>query len=629
MSICSDILYEDLSLHDDSNDEIDNLIEEILHISLTPQSIEFRGPCGLPLGIEVAVNAFKREKFSTAFILQDYLPPPLKQRSVPIAQGEEKIPSTELFELGIPTGSLRDPQSPRYHLDFTKSRDSIVKSLYAELSGSESTAPSLIDSQSPRNSLNSVDESRYSDYHLLRGSDRPEQLLAFLYRDELQSRPSPAIGDLPLQASGYNTSLVPSTLLDVEGPLSRISRRSPKERLQDSSNYKAKPLPPIPSPKEAITVPSNYSKSQSTAALVSSPGTSQVLRRRRLGSGPLLELKDNGQRPDPQVFQTSDSSITDLPAPLSPSSVSRSRNQEVALRSSARETVSPIEPVSKLPLLYLSHPSHRPSTHSAASSDPTHYALPKRNSSLSQSSQPYASVDLKGSKASSSGIDTGSKLSLSLEGLLEYHKAHEDLQGLYRIKPRENLTRKMRVKKSHTLDDIPDEPSDFSLSESEQEPVLQSSKYYPMKTKRSLLRRISQYDHEENEGYQKPSPNHDSHHIRQDVHEKFTLAHQNSLLPEEKSPEVKALKEQPPEAVIHPGRLVTGSTTATSSVYSADSDATETPQLERERHEGEPGERRHQMPMRKFDCMTVGASLRRRKKRFDKVGSFLIPKENE
>ncbi|KAI9869900.1 MAG: hypothetical protein M1830_004949 [Pleopsidium flavum] len=67
-----------VSYHDESSAIINATIQELLHSPISEVSREFTGPDGMPLGIEVAVNAYKRGECSTGEIEYDMLPQGLK-----------------------------------------------------------------------------------------------------------------------------------------------------------------------------------------------------------------------------------------------------------------------------------------------------------------------------------------------------------------------------------------------------------------------------------------------------------------------------------------------------------------------------------------------------------------------
>ena len=81
---------------------IDTMMEELLATPITPTSVEFKGPDGRPLGIEVAINAYRRGECSHGDVFKDCRPEKLASPTDSLAS----IPHTaDDFKEPLPTTS--------------------------------------------------------------------------------------------------------------------------------------------------------------------------------------------------------------------------------------------------------------------------------------------------------------------------------------------------------------------------------------------------------------------------------------------------------------------------------------------------------------------------------------------
>jgi len=113
-----------VSDHDVSSASIYATIQELLSIPITQTSEAFRGPDGMPLGIEVAVNAYARGEYSTGEIELDMLPEGLK-----ILQPKtEKRATSDDVSLGW---------RATYYTAVTRMNDDEAEELFSEKAGGE------------------------------------------------------------------------------------------------------------------------------------------------------------------------------------------------------------------------------------------------------------------------------------------------------------------------------------------------------------------------------------------------------------------------------------------------------------------------------------------------------------
>ena len=633
-------LFEYLLSGDVLNDDIDRIIKEILQIPLTPQSIELRGPDGLPLGIEVAVNKSRRGEYSTSLSPKEYFPLPLRPR--PLMSTPTTL--TEPSELTPTVASLEDVQDLESSRDPDESRHNIEQTSSAGPSDSEVMAVSMSDSQSSRYSFYSMEchnnaeklvsserstpeptirpvkdlhTSRHSIGSIESGDEfgcflpeesyRPEQLLAFAYQNVQPSCLQTVADEAFVKSSIRNKSPLSLIKLQSWQPMPETSDSSPQDEPRDLSKYETKPLPPIPQPKEAVGVKKNNLESQSVTDPVLDRTTTRVLKKKQHRSAFLLETGDRGQPSDFERTQASISLSNNTPTPLSPSFLS-SENQSLASKPSIKPKISPSRSNSQLLSSYLHYSPHYPPTHS---SDPTPCSLSGRDSPLSLSYRSHARYNTRSRHRLLPGVTR------------EYHKATEDLNGLRRIRSTDFPRRQpmtLGSDRTDILEESVNEPSDFSSISLEKEFMLGGVTSYPMKSKTSVLKRLSECHLEEREDRQSPGENNDEHQKGPSILQMIASASAASV-PHEGGNRLE-------ETTVHPGRLVTGDTTVASSISSTGSDSTEIALSEQRKERQMAAERQRQILKKKgsFEAKEAGSGLRRGKQCFEKVCfCFLSP----
>lgn len=72
--------YSEISDSFESPDMIENRIGVLLSTAMSPMSTQFKGPEGLPLGVEIAMNDFRRGRLSTPILQEDELIKPMNVR---------------------------------------------------------------------------------------------------------------------------------------------------------------------------------------------------------------------------------------------------------------------------------------------------------------------------------------------------------------------------------------------------------------------------------------------------------------------------------------------------------------------------------------------------------------------